>query len=172
MLIKLSAEVLAACGAKTADEFPGKLVELLNRNTQAVATVETLSATVESLETSNTSLTSKLTEAENKIKALETGANGMTEARIKQIATEAGTTAGSKTAQEAVGAIGAGAIPAGAAPAGANTDPQKAINALIEAGKYGEAYDADKNIRAEFTSKSHYCAWMRNRRVVRITERT
>lgn len=168
MIIKLSAECLAAVGAKTADEFPSRLAALLNTCSGMAAKITgletgfaTATETIGNLETALDTAEKTITAQAGKITTLETAVGNpaaMTEARIKTIATEAATIAGSSEAMKAIGATGNGAPPA---PPSNNAGAATGTAALIAAGKFEEAWTADKNVQAEFPTAKGYAAFMR-----------
>lgn len=131
-LIKLSDSVLKAVGATNGDEFCAKLVDMLQANAKATETIGTLTANLKTANDSIAAFADFSTTAQKAIAAqalLITGLDAklgnpslLTEAKITELATTAGTAAGSKTAMEAVGAVGAGAPPA---PAGHPAGPAK-----------------------------------------------
>lgn len=162
MLIKLSAAALAAVGAKTADEFPEALVKLLN-DTKAAASAQAIAVTdlQSALKTATDAAAElKLTVAAQ-AKTIEDltakigNPSTLTEARIKEIATASG----SAEAMKAIGLTGNGAPPA--PPANNGSDAKTGVAALIAAGKFEEAFAADKNIQAEFDNAKSYAAFMK-----------
>lgn len=149
MMIKLSQACLASVGAKTADEFPEKLVALLNSCatlTEAVATLKTNFTTAQTAATEAKAALDQsvktIGEQASKITILETAIGNpatLTEVKIKEIAAATAKTEASKIAVEQIGSIGG--APATAAPV--NVPAAKAdsknfpdlVAAAIAAGK-------------------------------------
>lgn len=148
-LIKISPECLTAVGAKSLDEFPGKLAALLVTCAGLAASLATAQGAITTLETKNGELKAALDLAataiashDTEIKAVKADLGNpatLTEAKIKTIATDTAKTEASRVAVEQIGAIGG--APATAAPI--NADKTKAgekgftdlVAAQIAAGK-------------------------------------
>lgn len=163
--VKITPELLAAVGAKTEDEFSAKLVEkLLGIGAQAPDAALTLRVTacegkVGTIESSVAALPKPMDKA-----AIEAIAVAAIPADIKALAK----TEGSRAAVTALANTGS-SQPAAANPQnadeGGNGTP---VLALIEAGKFDEAYAADKKAQAEFGDAKVYAAYMKNRHNVRL----
>ena len=126
--------LLAAVGATNADEFFAKVVSVLGK----------LQTTVD-----------------GHTAALGNPAT-LTEARIREIAT----TAGSAEAAKALGATGITPPAPPSVPPAAHSKTQWAgdVQSLIKAGKYKEAFEADPAIRAEFDELEVFEHYMRAQR--------
>lgn len=113
---------MKAVGATAPDQFDSKLVELLQANASLASKITSAEAAAKAATDALAGVTEKLTAAEKTIGEQALAISGLTAefgkphaltaANITKLATEAGTTAGSKTAMEAVSGIGAGAPPA------------------------------------------------------------
>ena len=166
-LLKISDAHLTAVGAKSQDEFISKVVELCtSANTAASATtkaIEGLAAPMASLAEGikgNTTSIGQITNALSLITEKLGNPELMTEAKIKEIAASAG----SAKAAEALGATGITppAPPSAAAKVGAES--ANAVQSLIKAGKFKEAFEADANIKAEFGEVGVFVSFMKAQR--------
>lgn len=161
-----------AIGATTEQEFNSKFEAFLE-TAVANATAHTKLVTdFAALQTAHNETVTALTEAHKailgKITALETTLGNpatLTESKIKEIAT----IAGSSEASKAVAACGF--TPPAPPAAGSSLGAKTAVDQLVAAGKFDEAFAADANIQAEFITKESYGAYMRNRASVSIHQR-
>lgn len=176
MLIKLSAECLTAIGAKSADEFPGKLVALLVTCAGLSATVSKQETTITTMQEAHNVLVASqktgnetITAQAGKIALIENTLGNpaaMTESKIKEIAT----IAGSAEAAKALGETGTTppAPPAQTAAGGGTGSEQ--FTSLIKAGKYEEAFAfGNAELKAEFSSAKAYASYMKNSKAGRVS---
>jgi hypothetical protein len=172
MLINLSQSCLDSVGATSAKDFPEKLAMVLNVAQSQSETITKLQSTLKALTDSNVTLVSGLEKAEAAIKAqsgqialLEKKIGDpslMTESAVREIATKAGEVAGSKEAMTALALTGAAVPPA--PPSNVATAATGAVDGLIKAKKYEEAFiasPAGSPLRREFSDAKSYAAFMK-----------
>ena len=163
IIIKLSSEALAAVGAKTDADFSAAFAKTISDLNASAKTIAELQSANKTLSDSLAASALQITALEKSVKDLTASVgNVLTEARVREIAEAAG----SKAAVGAVGAVGAGAPPA--APSNSAQPPAAAADNLIAAGKYAEAWAADKNLQAEFPTAESFAAFKKNEHKIRI----
>lgn len=171
MIIKLSAECLAAVGAKTADEFPAKLAALLNTCAGLSATVDgtktalaTAVETIGALETKQAESDKTISAQAEKIKTLEAAVGNpatMTEAKIKEIAADSAKIEASKVAVEQIGSIGG--APATAAPVniGAAKTEAESFPDLVASAVAAGKTKTDAVLSAIKTNPEAHAEWLK-----------
>lgn len=158
MTVKLSPEQITALGGlKDASEFGAKF-----------ETLQAKAGKADQMETENKTQASKIDTLTSDLKNLSETVSKL-DARVKTVdmdavkaaAKEAGLEAGSLAATKALGQVGASG--AGVVPAQANDGASNASGsaALIEQGKYAEAWAADKSIQDEFSDANAYAGYMK-----------
>ena len=167
-LLKISDAHLAAVGAKSQDEFIAKVVELASgAKSSADAATKAIegigsniaSAVAEGMKGVNASIGELTTTVAGHTKSLG-NPEILTEAKIREIAT----TAGSSEAAKALGATGLTPAAPPSAAAKAAGDANAAANDLLKAGKYAEAFAANRNWQAEFGDVKVFTAFMKAQR--------
>jgi ABC-type transporter Mla subunit MlaD len=158
-LIKISATLLAAVGAKTDAEFSdclsNTLASIKSSHDKLDAAITDAASNLKTLAESNKTLSASLEDANKKIAELESK-KILSEEEIRKIASAEG----SKTAMEAIGSVGAGSPPA-TPSAAASTSGKTAVDGLIAAKKYKDAFNASESIQQEFITAEGYEAFMK-----------
>lgn len=165
-LFKISEATLAIVGVKDADSFFKTLADNSVAMTKGLTTLDEFKATI------GTEVTKAVTEGMKGVNAsigeLATTVAGhtkslgnpelLTEAKIREIAT----TAGSSEAAKALGATGA--TPPAPPSAAAKAADANASQALLKAGKYAEAFASNANWQAEFGTVEVFTAFFQAQR--------
>lgn len=160
VLINFSDEQIAKLGAcKTAADFQAG-VDLAIENANAPKTEQKVVALedVQKIVAGNiATFTASVGAVENALKVVQ--------ADVAKVAPDAliekAKAAGSESAAKALGAIGASGAGADKGAANDGTNGATDSKALIAAGKFEEAWTADKSIQAEFSNPKAYAGYMK-----------
>lgn len=168
-IVKLSDDQLALIGASASD-FPQKFSAFIAEFEKNKTTMADPNPDYAALEKRVLTLERDLLQGITRIQSLETRPAPLAEDAIKAVAKiEA-----SRVTAEALAAIGTTPVKPTPAAADLNETPEAKAKALIKAGKFEEAYEANPALRAEFQNAKEFAAYCRAGRkgAFRISQRT